>query len=154
MLIHLKNHQKDQNKLVQVLGGKIDGGNKKNGIDPLDDGNLIGNGNGLGDGDVHIGYRWLQQSAGAKPIGVDSSQWDPGTISICLVGNGNRRPFTKLQLLHLSYLVQRLQLELAIPPTHILLAQEIGSDTTSPGKYFAEAQFRGQLLDIPAAVKQ
>jgi len=53
---------------------------------------LIGNGNGLGDGDVHVGYRWLNQSAGAKAVGIDSSQWDDQTISICLVGNGNRRP--------------------------------------------------------------
>lgn len=132
----------------------LDRAHRNSGLSGLGYHFLIGNGNGLGNGDVHVGYRWLDQTAGAKPIGVDSSQWDKGTISICLVGNGNRRPFTELQLVHLSYLVQRLQLELSIPPSHILLAREIGSDTTSPGKYFAEAQFRGQLLDIPAAVKQ
>jgi hypothetical protein len=115
---------------------------------------LIGNGNGLGNGDVHVGYRWLNQVAGAKPVGVDSSQWNEGTISICLIGNGNRRPFTEQQLVHLSYLVQRLQLELSIGSDRVLLAQEVGSPMTSPGKYFADAQFRSQLLDIPPPINK
>jgi len=111
---------------------------------------LIGNGNGMDDGDVHVGYRWLDQTPAARPREVDESQWDVNTISICLVGNGNRRPFSEQQLIHLSHLVQRLQLELSIPPSKVLLAHEIGSLATSPGKYFAEAHFKGQLLDIPA----
>ena len=111
---------------------------------------LIGNGNGLGDGVVHVGYRWLDQSAGGIPTGVDASRWNDHAISICLIGNGNRRHFTERQVLHLSYLVQRLQQELSIPSSHVYLASEIDHDAPSPGKYFAEAQFRGQLLDIPA----
>ena len=128
----------------------LDRSHRKSGLSGLGYHFLIGNGNGLGDGIVHIGYRWLDQLAGAKPIGVDVTQWDGSTISICLVGNGNRRPFSEQQLLHLSYLVQRLQLALSIPSSRVLLAQEIGSNATSPGKYFAEAQFRSQLHDIPS----
>jgi hypothetical protein len=109
---------------------------------------LIGNGNGLGDGDVQMGYRWIEQSTGARPSSIQTDRWDDGVISICLIGNGNRRPFTERQLLHLSHLVQRLQKELSIPSTRVMLASELG-DINSPGDFFAEAQFRSQLLDIP-----
>jgi hypothetical protein len=111
---------------------------------------LIGNGNGLGDGTVHVGYRWLNQLAGARPIHIDAAQWGDSTISICLIGNGNRRPFTEQQLVHLSHLVQRLQLTLHISSNNVFLANEAGDKTNSPGTYFAEARFRSQLLDIPS----
>ncbi|MBC8421522.1 N-acetylmuramoyl-L-alanine amidase [bacterium] len=132
----------------------LDRSHRKSGLSGLGYHFLIGNGNGLGNGDVHVGYRWLNQNAGAKPVGVDESRWNQGTISICLIGNGNRRPFTEQQLNHLSYLVQRLQFELSINSDHVLLAHEIGSPTTSPGKYFAEAQFRSQLLDVPSPLNK
>jgi N-acetylmuramoyl-L-alanine amidase len=128
----------------------LDRAHRKSGLSGLGYHFLIGNGNGLDDGDVHVGYRWLNQISAAKPVDVDPSHWSDGTITVCLVGNGNRRPFTDQQLEHLSHLVQRLQLELSISPQRVLLAQEVGSDETSPGLYFAEAQFRSQLLDIPS----
>ena len=109
---------------------------------------LIGNGNGLGDGNVEMGYRWIDQKPSAKPTTIDDSIWNNGCISICLIGNGNRRPFTEEQMLRLSHLVQRLQNELAIPASQVMLASSFG-DANSPGLYFAEAQFRSQLLDIP-----
>ena len=132
----------------------LDRSHRKSGLSGLGYHFLIGNGNGLGDGDIHIGYRWLNQDASAKPVGIAASLWNQSTISICLIGNGNRRPFTERQLAHLSYLVQRLQLELSIAPNRVLLANEIGSTATSPGKYFAEAQFRSQLLDIPTPINK
>lgn len=110
---------------------------------------LIGNGNGFGDGVVHVGYRWLEQTAGARPIHADTDKWNDRTISVCLVGNGNMRRFTEQQMLHLSHLVQRLQLELSIPPSKVLLAEEINGGSNSPGAFFAEAQFKSQLLDPP-----
>ena len=109
---------------------------------------LIGNGNGLANGSVQMGYRWIKQAQGAKPAHIRSQDWKNGVISICLIGNGNRRPFTDTQILHLSHLVQRLQQELSIPASHILLASDFG-DSSSPGIYFAEAQFRSLLIDIP-----
>ncbi|MAI67530.1 MAG: hypothetical protein CMJ26_06610 [Phycisphaerae bacterium] len=109
---------------------------------------LIGNGNGLGDGDVEMGYRWINQTPSAKPTAIDAANWNNGVISICLIGNGNRRPFTEEQMLRLSHLVQRLQKELAIPESQVMLAGTLG-DVDSPGQYFAEAQFRSQLFDIP-----
>ena len=108
---------------------------------------VIGNGNGLGDGLIHVGYRWIEQLPAAKP--KQSLQWEDSTISICLVGNGDRRPFSDMQIRHLTRLVQRLQQELSIPSDRVLLAREVSNSSVSPGQYFAEAQFRGQLLDIP-----
>jgi len=127
----------------------LDRSHRKSGLSGIGYHFLIGNGNGLGDGIVHIGHRWLDQLAGEETQ-WDGTQWDGSTISICLVGNGNRRPFKEEQLLRLSYLVQRLQLALSIPSGRVLLAQEIGSNATSPGKHFAEAQLRSRLHDIPS----
>jgi hypothetical protein len=110
---------------------------------------LIGNGNGLGDGDIQMGTRWLKQTSAAKPRDIPSDNWNNRVISICLIGNGNRRPFTEQQTMHLSHLVQRLQQELSIPANQVFLGRELGIQNDSPGEFFAEAQFRSQLLDIP-----
>ncbi len=108
---------------------------------------VIGNGAGLGDGVIHVGYRWMDQLPAARL--ANASNWNNETISICLVGNGVRRPFSDLQIRHLTRLVQRLQQELSIPSDRVLLARDISQSSDSPGKFFAEAQFRGQLLDVP-----
>ncbi len=126
----------------------LDRSHRNSGLSGLGYHFLIGNGKGFGDGTVHVGYRWLDQLSCEGLAGVDSSLWNNGTISICLVGNGNRRPFTDQQIVHLSHLVQRLQVDLSIPPNRVLLEREISSNNASPGKYFAEAKFKSQLLDI------
>ena len=112
---------------------------------------IIGNGNGLGDGVVHGSERWLNQARAARPIYVAPENWDENVITICLIGNGNRRPFTERQVLHLSRLVQRLQNELSIESNDVYLASDLLASSKmppSPGKFFAEALFRSQLLDI------
>jgi len=121
------------------------------GLDGLGFHFVIGNGNGLGDGAVHASERWLNQAKSARPIHVPEDSWDENVITICLVGNGNRRPFTERQNLHLSRLVQRLQHELSIEASKVWLASDLvqrPNQLTSPGKFFAEAMFRSQLLDI------
>lgn len=121
------------------------------GLDSLGFHFVIGNGNGLGDGAVHASERWLNQARSARPIHIPVESWDQNVITICLVGNGNRRPFTERQILHLSRLVQRLQHELSIEAGAVWLASDLVQEptqATSPGKFFAEAMFRSQLLDI------
>ncbi|MDP7008150.1 MAG: N-acetylmuramoyl-L-alanine amidase [Phycisphaerales bacterium] len=121
------------------------------GLDGLGFHFVIGNGNGLGDGAVHASERWLTQTLAARPVAIAPERWDKHVITICLVGNGNRRPFTEKQILHLSRLVQRLQNELSIESKNVHLAsnfQQSERDAPSPGTFFAEAQFRSQLLDI------
>ena len=129
---------------------RIDRYHRDNGLDGLGYHFLIGNGNGMSDGNAHVGYRWLNQSPSVGLSSTDTTLWN-GVISICLVGNGNKRPFSERQMLQLSRLVQRLQVGLSIPSTEVRLASELGKDSDSPGIYFAEAQFRSQLLDIPAS---
>ena len=112
---------------------------------------IIGNGNGLGDGVVHGSERWVNQTRAARPISVDLESWDENVITICLIGNGNRRSFTEKQILHLSRLVQRLQNKLSIESSDVYLASDLDNSSNmapSPGKFFAEAMFRSQLLDI------
>ena len=130
---------------------ELDRNHRNSGLDGLGHHFLIGNGYGIDDGFIHLGYRWLNQTPCARLASADPSLWNSGVISICLVGDGNRRPFSEQQLVQLSRLVQRLQLELSIPVEKILLANEIDSDSHSPGRYFAEAQFRDQLRDIPVS---
>jgi N-acetylmuramoyl-L-alanine amidase len=113
---------------------------------------IIGNGNGLGDGVVRGSERWLHQTRAARPISIHPENWDENVITICLIGNGNRRPFTERQILHLSRLVQRLQNELSIATSEVYLASDLDNSSNvapSPGKFFAEALFRSQLIDIP-----
>ena len=110
---------------------------------------LIGNGNGLGDGVVHVGYRWNQQQPGAHVPGKTNlaAHHNQHSIGICLVGNGDRRGFTDRQLAQLQTLIHRLQTELDIPSDNVLLHRDLVQQATSPGKFFPAAQFREQLLD-------
>jgi hypothetical protein len=107
---------------------------------------LIGNGNGLGDGLVHVGYRWDQQLPGAHVLGDAGTFHNQHSIAICLIGNGDRREFTDSQMTELVSLVQRLQRELHISAKHVYLHRDLAKSTSSPGKFFPSAEFRKQLL--------
>ena len=110
---------------------------------------LIGNGNGMGDGVVHVGYRWNEQLPGVHTVGEHADFHNRHSIAICLIGNGDRRPFTDRQLAHLTSLVQRLQRELDIPASEVYLHREVATGVhppeTGPGRFFARAQFEEQL---------
>jgi hypothetical protein len=109
---------------------------------------ILGNGNGLADGEVHVGYRWNQQLPGAHVVGEQGLQHNEHSIGICLIGNGQRQPFTERQITHLIRLVQRLQQELRIPAEQVRLHSSVGSGQPSPGRHFPVAAFREQLLEI------
>lgn len=105
---------------------------------------VIGNGNGLDDGKLHIGGRWLTQSAGAHAAGKNADWYNRHAIGICLVGDGDRRPFTQEQMSRLAQLVQSLQKEFNIPSDQVLLHRQIAA-TPSPGRLFSEATLRQQI---------
>ena len=109
---------------------------------------VIGNGAGLGDGVVHVGYRWNEQLPGAHVVANAGAWYNEHTIGICLVGNGELHPFTERQMMHLVRLVQRLQQELGIPRDAVRLHTELADGVASPGRYFAAGQLEEQLLDI------
>lgn len=111
---------------------------------------VIGNGSGAGDGEIHVGYRWLDQLPGAHTGGPNVDSYNRRSIGICLIGDGDRRDFSDLQLRRLIQLVSALQAEFAIPNERVRLGRDIAS-TTSPGRYFPETAFRGRLAEFASA---
>lgn len=107
---------------------------------------VVGNGNRLGDGVVHVGYRWIDQLPGAHVSGPRQEEYNDHSIGICLVGNGDKRPFTDRQLDQLVSLIQRLQAELNIPARNVYLHRDLSRVTASPGRYFPTAWLQDQLL--------
>jgi hypothetical protein len=107
---------------------------------------VLGNGNGFGDGVVHVGYRWNDQLPGAHATGTHADYHNRHSIAICLVGNGDRRPFTDGQINELVSLVRRLQERFDIAPDSVLLHRDISGGVTSPGRFFPTAQFEEQLI--------
>ena len=98
---------------------------------------LVGNGNGLGDGVVHVGYRWTGQLPGVHTSGPQADHYNQHAIGICLIGHGDRRAFSERQLASLLSLVQRLQRELDIPADRVHLQRDLDPATTGPGRFFA-----------------
>ncbi len=107
---------------------------------------VIGNGSGLGDGVIHVGYRWNEQLPGVHVAGPNGDYYNNNAIGICLVGQGDRRPFTEKQMETLGQLVRRLQEALSLPAERVHLHRDLAPGVSSPGEYFAEAAFEEQLL--------
>jgi N-acetyl-anhydromuramyl-L-alanine amidase AmpD len=105
---------------------------------------VIGNGNGIDDGELHVGGRWLNQTPGAHAAGKDGDWYNRHSIGICLVGDGNRHRFTASQVRRLVQLVEALRREFNIPTDRVLLHSQIAT-TDSPGRFFPEATVRAQL---------
>jgi len=112
---------------------------------------VIGNGRRMGDGEIHLGARWLEQLPGAHVAGPRGSRLNRTTIGICLVGDGDRRTFTQSQMIALVDVVRLLQYELGIDEDRVWLHRDLAG-TTSPGQFFPEAAFRSALAtDIASA---
>ena len=122
---------------------------------------VVGNGQGLADGVIHVGYRWNRQLPGAHVASASAAEVRTGiskaslsvtdadlfnrrTIGICLVGNGNKRTFTDRQVRELIALVRELQDQLGIPGSAVYLHSDL-SKVQSPGKYFPAAEFEAQI---------
>lgn len=108
---------------------------------------LVGNGNGMGDGVIHVGERWIDQTPGWHAVGPDAEYHNRHDIAVCLIGNGDRRRFTDRQMTQLISLVRRLQREFNIPPSAVRLHRDVAPGlTSSPGARFPVAQLEQQLL--------
>jgi hypothetical protein len=105
---------------------------------------IIGNGNGMKNGELFVGYRWLDQLPGAHAGGDKGAYYNMHAVSICLVGDGNRRAFTSQQIHRLVELVSALCRELNIPKDQVLLHSDI-APTDDPGSLFPEVEFRREL---------
>lgn len=107
---------------------------------------VVSNGQGAPDGQIFVGYRWQQQLPGAHVIGPRAETFNRETIGICLVGNGERRPFTAAQMSSLSELVAALQAKLDIPDSAVVLHRAV-APTSDPGRHFSEMALRQMLAD-------
>ena len=105
---------------------------------------VIGNGNGMGDGELLVTSRWDQQRPGAHVAGSKGEAFNRESIGICLVGDGHRRTFTRAQISRLIQLVDSLQQELRIPADRVHLHREIAA-VGSPGTLFPAADVRRAL---------
>jgi N-acetyl-anhydromuramyl-L-alanine amidase AmpD len=109
---------------------------------------VIGNGNGMDDGQLAVGRRWLDQLPGAHAAGASADWYNRHSIGICLVGDGNRNAFTPAQVRRLVQLVDALCHEFKIPPNKVLLHSQI-CNTDDPGRLFPEAVLTAQLSRNP-----
>lgn len=109
---------------------------------------IIGNGSGMEDGELHVGFRWLDQLPGAHAAGNDRDWYNLHAVSICLVGDGGRRPFTAAQSRRLAEVVSTLCRNLGIPRAHVYLHSDIGG-AADPGPLFPTAQLQEQLAGVP-----
>lgn len=113
---------------------------------------IVGNGSGMDDGQLHLGYRWLDQLPGAHASGANGDWFNQHAISICLVGDGNRRGFTPGQLQRLQTLIAGLQAQLGIPSDRVYLHSDIAG-VNDPGRLFPAAQFRAAPPAAPVLAR-
>jgi len=106
---------------------------------------VIGNGNGAEDGELLVGYRWSEQLPGAHVDGPRGERYNATKIGICLIGDGDRRGFTAEQMSTLMQVVRGLQEEFDIPDSAVELHRDVAS-TSSPGRFFPQANFMNGLL--------
>ena len=124
----------------------IDARHREMGLSGLGYHFVIGNGVQMGDGEIHVGFRWIDQKPGAHVAGPSGARWNRDSIGIALVGNGDRRPFTPTQINRLVDLVAALARRLDIPADHIYLHRDIAA-VSSPGRYFP-ASVLDQVADL------
>ena len=104
---------------------------------------IIGNGAGMDDGQVHIGFRWLDQLPGAHVAGQAGDWYNGHAISICLVGDGERGAFTPAQIQQMQTLIASLRRQLGIPNDRVYLHSDVVPGVNDPGRLFPEHVIRG-----------
>ena len=116
---------------------------------------VIGNGQGMDDGQVAVGYRWDHQLPGAHAASgmslaasgdsLDAAALNRGAIAICVVGNVGRRAPTDAQVTALVSLVRSLQAEFGIRGDRVRFRSELGPAGGPTGE-FPVAFLRERLL--------
>ena len=117
------------------------------GPEGLGDHFIVGNGDGCADGELQVGRRWNLQSSAVAPTGANGI--DPTCISICVVGDFEKRPPTPIQLGRLGQVVQMLESRLHISPSRVILLNDQGDTSAGLGRYFPTSAFHDQLYTKP-----
>lgn len=104
---------------------------------------VIGNGNGMRDGEIAIGPRWRRQQDGGH---LASAAQNRHSIGICLVGNFDQTHPTPKQMESLRALVRYLQRRSNIPVSNVTTHTRINvRPTACPGRHFPTDAFLQSL---------
>lgn len=93
---------------------------------------VIGNGRGSGDGEIEVGYRWVQQKVGAH---AGNDLMNQHGIGVCLVGDFTESPPTRSQMAALQRLCDFLADYCDIPDQNLRLHRDV-RQTKCPGPLF------------------
>jgi LysM repeat protein len=100
---------------------------------------VIGNGRGMGDGEIGVGRRWTNQINGGH---LASESLNELAIGICLVGNFDKQGPTKKQLTSLAALITALRNRCDLPASAVRTHQQINPVyTRCPGRHFPTRDF-------------
>lgn len=110
---------------------------------------VVTNGKGGPNGQIAVGYRWTDQLAGAHTSGIDADRYNRDYLGVCLIGDGDRRPFTDAQIAAASELVAELARACDLSAQDIVLSRDI-SPSAGPGRLFPEAAFRTRVSTLIA----
>jgi len=114
---------------------------RKRGFDELGYHFVIDNGEGMPDGNVEVGSRWLKQKQGAHAKSPDG-QYNERGIGICLVGNFENSEPTAKQWQMLVKLVAYLSAQYDIPSDRIIGHHDVNGTTLCPGKNLSVEKLR------------
>lgn len=104
---------------------------------------LIGNGNGMGDGEIAVGNRWKKQLEGGH---LRSPVQNQTALGICLIGNFDEKPPTPKQLASLEALTRALLKRCQLTPDAVKTHQQINVvHTRCPGRYFPARELVARL---------
>jgi murein DD-endopeptidase MepM/ murein hydrolase activator NlpD len=104
---------------------------------------LIGNGNGMGDGEIAVGNRWKEQLDGGH---LRSESQNKTALGICLVGNFDKTKPTEKQLRSLENLTRALMKRCGLSVSAVRTHQNINVvHTRCPGSKFPMRAFLAKL---------
>ena len=106
---------------------------------------VIGNGNGMKDGEIQETFRWKEKISGTH-VSVNSWEYNVFGIGICLVGNLEKSPPTKAQLAALKKLVAQLKTSYQIDDKNIIGHNHVHYDDASNRK--EQTACPGKQLDL------
>lgn len=104
---------------------------------------LIGNGHGMGDGEIAVGNRWREQREGGH---LRSEQQNKIALGVCLVGNFEQTQPTAMQLRSLEALIRALLKRCDLTVSAVKTHREINIVRTDcPGSKFPTSSFLASL---------
>ncbi len=109
---------------------------------------VVGNGKGMGDGEISTTRRWTWQLDGGH---LASLAQDKVALGICLVGNFDRNPPSARQMESLRLLTEALLVRCRLTPAAVKTHQQINVlHTRCPGTKFPTSKFIRSLKPPPA----